>query len=699
FVPVFIEKMLSSLKQFPASFYKTILEKSSGNPFLIQEIIKTLYDKQILYFENYDWEINLDLFGHFEFENNITQLILKKLNSFSNAEIAYLKLIAVINKEFNLTFLSYFLEKVAAANFFFHLNDEFLTKNTPSDLLIKLIDHCREKQLMEENLAKGKGFYLLHDKINEYLYRQIEPENLQQLHLLCAQTIEELYSEELSEKVFLLAYHYNQTEEWNKIFFYNELAFQKALDRYAYSEAGTYIRHIVDLKLEKKLFDPAFLHLIIRMSRLLNTMGDISLSLKYLQQALKIARDLNLDELLMELNLEVGTGYYLLNDTFTSLQYYNSALKLAEEKNKEIDIPTPYTLIGSAYYFKFELEKAEYYFSKAIQYTHKDALDDLLPLCGLRSWVYSTFGDFEMARRDIETIEANLDNISNPLMLSSLYHFCSLYYSWSGADVMKSLDYSHMSYDYATRSNAAVLQYSSLYSRMSAYFLLSEWEQCEATFEQALSISKKTEVNIGIQNFWSLMALIHLYQQNFDKAHELAQYYLSKKDTIENEQNILSFMLVESVYYYHQGDLEQSTQILDEALRMYEENHIAPLGIFFLMFKGHLLSKQNHFYESQNIKNQLQDFFSERKSLLFLKNKYQDLIQLTENAIQNSQQQKSKDSRENTLKEKIQLANIIKTSQMISSILDIEQLLEIIVEKTLEITGAERGALLLRNLD
>ncbi len=106
----------------------------------------------------------------------------------------------------------------------------------------------------------------------------------------------------------------------------------------------------------------------------------------------------------------------------------------------------------------------------------------------------------------------------------------------------------------------------------------------------------------------------------------------------------------------------------------------------------------------QELENKIEDFKNQKPYMEFISSRINILI----NTIKEEKKKRSEiESRKSDaqpispadiiLKEKLQLANIIKTSQKISSILDIDKLLDVIIEKTIEVTGAERAALLLIN--
>ncbi len=682
-VIIFTQRMLNQENLFEDSFYDKIYQISNGEPVILMEAIKTLKEENILYNQDYEWEVNYQELSNFQFDNNISKLIIKKLNSLDHMEKEALLISSVFGQEVNLIILNLILAEIF---------EKEGPKKWDVENTITILKKLQDLRIITEEFTLGKDSFWLSGKVNEIIYHLISDEKKEELHLICAKTLENFYQHKVSEKVFQIAYHYNKTKVIDKIMKYNEIAYKIALDRYALNEAIHYIKFIADIKLKSDQFKREDIELFLRMNRLLYTTSKISLGLEYMTKLLKIAKKNKWDKELLDINLNIGTGYYLMNNTIISLQYYNEAMNLAQKRDEEITIPTPYTMVGSAYYFKYQLEKAEFYFTKAIEYTDENKLNELLPLLGLRSWVYSTFGDFERAEIDIKFIEENLKEINNPIMLSSLYHFCSLFYSWSGEDIEKALKYSFTSYEYAVQANAIVFQYSALYSRMVAYFLLNQFDKCEEIFEKALKIASEREVNISIQSFYALMAQCYLYQQNFEKANSIATKHLFKKEEINDKQSILSFLQIHSVYLYVQGQIRNCLEILDEGLILYESTKIAPIGLFFLFFKKHILEKiQSN--KSKEVEEELNQLLDKKKKLIFLYEKFKDLIRLIE---------KTKNFKESAttsiLKEKIQLENIIKTSQLISSVLDINDLLNMIIEKTIEVTGAQRGALLIYNI-
>ncbi len=682
----FITKMLNATQEFSDLFYHKIHENTLGNPFFVLEMIKSLFDSQILFNQNFIWKIDEEKLSQFKFEKDVSKLLLKKLSDFTKDELRILSIASVIGKNFNLNLLNKLLS--------YDLSKD-RTKNISNtlDRVISATDKARSKQLIREEVFKGKGVYaFIHDKVIEILHNNLKLKESKDLHLVCAKTLEKMFKKNINENIYILAYHYNQTDEAEKKSYYNEKAFKKALSQYSLNESAYYLQKIVDYKLEINKFNKDDITLIIQLGQILQVIGKIKEGLDYLTHALAKASEFKQDNDQVTIYLLLGRGYYYLNDNPLALKHYNLALTLAEEIGQEIKVYYPYQLIGSSYFFGSDMRNAEYNFSKAVEYINKNDWEQKLPLLGIRTWTYVFLGQLDKVKQELRYIEDNLHRITNPLSLTQVYHYCAVSYSMAGIDTEKALAYSLKCYEYAKNANYILFQYSSYASRMWAHFYQGNYIESENAINTGLSMSKQNNIFIGIYLFHSYFVEINLLKKDFGKANELATKFLadqSQKDKIAD----LIFLKAQAAYHYYYNDFDSCIKKLDEALKVFDESDIAIEGIKILYFKKHILEKIGQ--NTSDIMKKLK-ILSKRKGIdTFTERAHNFIKMLDEAKKEKSTRVTSYAGSASVIKERLQLGNIVRTSQIISSILDTDELLAMIMQKTVEVTGAERGALLL----
>ncbi|HCL57670.1 MAG TPA: hypothetical protein DHW82_11775 [Spirochaetia bacterium] len=674
-----VQKTLNRKGSFSTSFYQKIYDISNGNPLIIQQSLKRLKEAEILYFDRHTWHINEELFEQFQLNNDIYELLIQRLSSFNEHELEILSMASVFGKEFEIGLLN--------GLFYAYKGFEAL------DRVIRTIDKAKEEQLIEENIDKGCYFFG-HDKIRETLYYRLSESEHKDLHLICAELLEKVYENDIINNVYHITYHYNKTNKRKKFLYYNELAAQMALSQYSIREASFYMKNAIDFYFENQIFSPKNIALLIEFAKILQITGAIEDSFVYLKKALELSKANNWEEEDIQMTIQIGTGYYFQNNMTSALRYYEDAFKLSEKRGEEIQDGYPYALIGSLNYFNYQLHEAEKYLTKAMEYKHSLILENVIRTYGIRAWTRILLGRFKEGFEDSEYIEQAIKEIDNPMVLSQAYHYCSICYSWSGLDPKKALVYAMKSYDYAEKSEYMLFIYSSLASRAVAYFYLENYDESLEVLERALEISESNRIFIGVYILHAYRVNAYLGKKDFKKANEISSVFLAKKNQIPEKYAVLTFLKTRAVYLYSIGKTEDAILYLDEALALYYETEINLIGVFLIQFKIYILTKIGETEEKLNLTEKLEILLKEKDGASFFLERAKVFIETIEEVKQREETPDTHKELKTGLKEQFQLDNMIQISQMIFTILDTSELLIKILNKILEITGAERGAIL-----
>ncbi|MBW4613860.1 MAG: AAA family ATPase [Desmonostoc vinosum HA7617-LM4] len=189
-----------------------LYEKTGGNPFFINEFLKSLYSEEWLYF-NYgfqEWQWNLDQIKAQPFTDNVVELMLKKVKKMPTKTQAVLKLAACIGNQFDLRTLAAIYEKS--------------TKETATDLrsalrsgLIVPLDYAYQLvELDVEGLSNQlvAEYKFAHDRIQQAVYSLIPQADTQAVHLRIGKLLlQNTSSEEPEQNLFEIVNHLNKGRE------------------------------------------------------------------------------------------------------------------------------------------------------------------------------------------------------------------------------------------------------------------------------------------------------------------------------------------------------------------------------------------------------------------------------------------------------------------------------------------------------
>jgi class 3 adenylate cyclase len=173
-----------------------IFKRSEGNPFFIQEIIKTLLDKRMIAIRRGKLEILSDNIEA-GVPETIHGIIMARIDRIQDNIKDVLFSASVIGREFSRPLLEQVMERKKAVN-------------------LDLTELKALELILEKEEAHEAEYLFKHYLIQEVAYNTILLNKRKELHGAIARAIEELYPDRLMEFYELLAFHYEKAEMWDK---------------------------------------------------------------------------------------------------------------------------------------------------------------------------------------------------------------------------------------------------------------------------------------------------------------------------------------------------------------------------------------------------------------------------------------------------------------------------------------------------
>lgn len=209
----------------PATLRDLITKKADGNPFYIEEVVRTLVETGILGGST-DTEA-LD-FAAIQIPDTIHEVILARLDRLEPEAREAMQLASVIGREFTVRLLK-------------RISDL-------EDRLHDSLDQLRSLELIYETGYHSELAYMFkHALTHDVAYSTLLIERRKVLHHTVALAIETLFEDRLSEHYEALAYHYVLAEDDEPAIEYLIKSGDKALGSYANREAIDYYQKAIDL--------------------------------------------------------------------------------------------------------------------------------------------------------------------------------------------------------------------------------------------------------------------------------------------------------------------------------------------------------------------------------------------------------------------------------------------------------------------
>jgi len=223
---VLIDNMLH-IKGLPVSLIKRIVARADGNPYFIEEVVRSLIDEGALVVKDGIFASTAKI-NQVEIPNTINDLLTARIDRLEEKNRDLVKTASVIGR-----------------NFFYRI----LKKVAESGLDIdKRLAYLKNIQMISEGQRLEEIEYLFtHALAQEAAYESILMEKRKPLHLAIAQSIEKVFANKLHDFYGILSLHYTKGEDFFKAEEYLIKSGEEALKSSASSEAVTFFREALSL--------------------------------------------------------------------------------------------------------------------------------------------------------------------------------------------------------------------------------------------------------------------------------------------------------------------------------------------------------------------------------------------------------------------------------------------------------------------
>jgi class 3 adenylate cyclase/tetratricopeptide (TPR) repeat protein len=227
---ILIGSMLN-ISEFDHAIFEKIIQRAGGNPFFIEEVVRSLIDKRAIALKNGTFQLT-EKIHKITVPHTINDVLMARIDRLEEKTRNLVKIASVIGRSFFRRILSEVAHEV--------------------DDLDGGLSYLEEIQIIRERRRMGEVEYLFkHALAQEAAYDSILPQRQKKLHLKVAASIEKVFGERINEFYGMLAYHYSKGESFEKTEEYLIKAGEEALKSSASSEALHYYQKALDLYLNK----------------------------------------------------------------------------------------------------------------------------------------------------------------------------------------------------------------------------------------------------------------------------------------------------------------------------------------------------------------------------------------------------------------------------------------------------------------
>ena len=362
----------------PDALRTLIGSKAEGNPFYVEELVKSLEEGEVLRREGGRLTLTRPL-ASVTVPGSIHDVIAARIDRLAEAPKRTLQIAAVIGREFTRRLV----DRLAEIR---DRGDELLRELTALELIL------------ERRLYPELAYMFKHALTQDVAYDSLLVQRRKELHGLVGRAIEELYADRLPEHYEMLAHHFSKAEDWPRALEYLLKAAEKATRAFGLRQALDLYGEA--LEVTKRLGDrvPAATVMTILRARAdhCSWLGDFTRSREEAERLIELARRVQDRHAEAAALVQVANALQWMEEFPTAHARSREAIELAES----LDAPGP--MAGALYVRGYlnavnaQLDAAEVDFVRALEVGRRarDLSRDGLVL-HLRSLLRSWQGKFE----------------------------------------------------------------------------------------------------------------------------------------------------------------------------------------------------------------------------------------------------------------------------------------------------------------
>jgi class 3 adenylate cyclase/tetratricopeptide (TPR) repeat protein len=205
------------VERLPDELQHVIAAKAEGNPFFIEEVLKSLLEAGAIRRDDARYVLAKPI-DAIHVPDTVQDVIMARLDRLEEDPKRALQTAAVIGREFTVRLLD-------------------RTANLPGALAEHLQKLKTVELIYERTLYPELAFMFKHALTHDVAYNSLLVARRKVLHRLIGLAIEELYADRISEQYEILAHHFTQAEDWDRALDYLLKSAQKATEVFAVREA------------------------------------------------------------------------------------------------------------------------------------------------------------------------------------------------------------------------------------------------------------------------------------------------------------------------------------------------------------------------------------------------------------------------------------------------------------------------------
>jgi tetratricopeptide (TPR) repeat protein/KaiC/GvpD/RAD55 family RecA-like ATPase len=562
-----ISEMIKNIleqEDIPTEFCTLVYEKTKGNPFFAEEVIKSLKEEDVIYREENKWKIK-DV-SKIEFPETVKNVLKTRFSRLDDECQNVLTLASFVGNDFT-------LEALCAVT------------DIEKSKLLELLDKMFKTGLIKERVIRGQGICSFADiLVRDVVYEEISPLRRKELHAVVGRALEKVYAKKIDEHFGELASHFLEGGDNDKALDYFLKAGDKAAKIYANSESTSYFQSALTLLEEKEGETREKARVLERLGDIKRLVGEYDPCMKRWDNALQLWTELGEGAKAAEVYRKLANVLWeMKGDAKRAKADFDEAVKILEGEAESPELARTYDDISHMYWRNGDLTEALPWAQKAVSVAERlkafdvaaDSYVDLGTVYGLR-------GDVEKAMESLE--KALKMALGNHCMETAIRAYINLGATSHPEDYEKVLDWEEKAYELAKKVGVISLQ-SWIGTGLGWDFLQRGIiDRAMALINESVTLDRKTASKPHLSMSLGALGFAHQILGDWDKAEQNFKESLSIFQDIQDFQTAAGGYGLLAWFYCEKGELHKAREYGQKMLDITErtESAFVTAGFAFL---------------------------------------------------------------------------------------------------------------------
>jgi tetratricopeptide (TPR) repeat protein/tRNA A-37 threonylcarbamoyl transferase component Bud32 len=498
-------KQILEQDDIPTEFCRLVYEKTRGNPFFAEEVIKSLKEEEIICREENKWKINE--VSRIEFPETVKSVVKARVSRLDDECQNVLTLASFVGNDFS-------CEALCGVT------------GIEENKLLEIVEELLKTGLVKHRVLRGEAVCFFADIIvRDVVYEEVSPFRRKKLHNVVGCALEKVYAKKIDEHLGELALHFLESGDKDKALGYFLKAGDRAAKIYANSEAASYFQSALNILEEKEGGLQEKGRVLEWLGDIKKLVGEYEACMKYWNEALLLWTKLQERGKTATLHRKMANVLWdKMGNAEKAKEHHEACLKIMEAEPESVENARLYHDMAYMYWRNGDFVKALASAEKAFVLAEKlNALEVVADACLDLGIVLMFSGDYKKGREYANrALKTALDN-----------------------------DYLEI----------AVLAYS----RVASFLPFEEYEKRFEYYEKGLLLAKKVG-DISRQSwFFGDMAYGYALMGELDKAITLGEEALALDKKAGSIAYIPGDLFVLGFAYLILGEWSKSEHYYDEA--------------------------------------------------------------------------------------------------------------------------------------